>query len=278
MRGARLGVGAVAAPTVSLGIASQTTKALEVEEEPALLEAREVAAKITDRVAPDLMSSVTSTSPPYLMEVMAATMAASKAARVEAVILAGVAAVRVMETTAMSHRAAVVALAGIAGSLPRLRTKVPSLLLEMKATQTDPEMQANQTATPALSCSYSLNLMAKLISTKTIGEVREIRRTSRIDISSTVNAPVVVTAYREVLLCDDDNNIISQKADASFTRTIPGVEAETITLPDSGPTLTAAQVAQAVELFCEKWDEEHLISLLPPPLPETLPETPTGVV
>jgi len=97
--------------------------------------------------------------------------------------------------------------------------------------------------------------MAKTIRTKNIGNVREIRRTTRIDIQSTVNSPVVITAYRETLLCDDSNEIISQKPGDAFTRTIPGVEAETITLPDGGPTLTAAQVALAVELFIEKWDE-----------------------
>lgn len=99
--------------------------------------------------------------------------------------------------------------------------------------------------------------MAKLIRTKNVGEVREIRRTTRIDIQSPVNAPVNITATREMIVCDSDDAIISQKFVAAFTKTIPGVESEVVTLPGD-IELTAAQVAKAVELFVEKWDEELL--------------------
>lgn len=108
--------------------------------------------------------------------------------------------------------------------------------------------------------------MAKLIKTISIGNVREIRRTFRIDIQSPVNAPVVVTIFREVLLCDEDDKIISQKTDSAFTRTIPGVENEIITLPN-GTALTAEQVAAAIEMFCEKWDDEILNPPVVPPAP-----------
>ena len=99
--------------------------------------------------------------------------------------------------------------------------------------------------------------MAKIINTKTIGEVREIRRTTQINIISTVNTPVVITTHREVILCDEDDNIISQKPASAFTKTIPEVEDETITL-SNGTTLSAKQVSEAVELFVEKWDDEIL--------------------
>jgi hypothetical protein len=95
--------------------------------------------------------------------------------------------------------------------------------------------------------------MATTISTKNIGTVREIRRTTRIYIASPVNEPVVISANRETILCDETDTLIAQKPSGSVTRNLPDVQSEEVTLPD-GLVLSAAQVALAVELFIEKWD------------------------
>src|SRR5688572_10907529 len=99
--------------------------------------------------------------------------------------------------------------------------------------------------------------MAKLIRTRSLGNVREIRRSWRINIEAPAGQPLVVSAHREVINCDDDNAIIGRSPAQDVVRVVSAVAAETVELP-GGVVLTGAQVALAVELFVEKWEVEDI--------------------
>lgn len=109
--------------------------------------------------------------------------------------------------------------------------------------------------------------MSVILETKTIGLVNIVRRTWRTVITSYVNQPVLVTAYREELTCAEDGTILLQNQGQSagvINRTLNDVVAsgQTVTLTD-GTVLTANQVGEAVERFIEAWDVEDR----PPPAP-----------
>ena len=126
--------------------------------------------------------------------------------------------------------------------------------------------------------------MATLLSQKTIGIVNVIRRTWRTNIESQVNQPVVISAHREQLECSEDKTIISQNQNAGVvSRSLMSVISETVTLHD-GTELSALQVAEAVELFIEKWDAEDLTPKVvevpveePAPAPDAPPADPAPV-
>jgi hypothetical protein len=105
--------------------------------------------------------------------------------------------------------------------------------------------------------------MATVVGTRTLGTVRDIRRSQSIRIDSRVNEPVFVRAIRETIVCDEADAIVGRSDAGIVARTLTEVADESVTLP-GGLILTGAQVALAVELFVEKWDAEDIAAAAPP--------------
>lgn len=82
--------------------------------------------------------------------------------------------------------------------------------------------------------------------------VSTIHRTWRTEIESPVGGSVGITAHREEILATADRTIIKQGVIAPVKRALAAVLPEQVTLAD-GTVLTAAQTAEAVGLFIEKW-------------------------
>lgn len=83
--------------------------------------------------------------------------------------------------------------------------------------------------------------------------VKRVLRTRQIIIDTPVNGAYRFAAIRHVLEQDSNTQAItSERDDGEVVRMVASVAAETVTL-QSGKILSVAEVAEALQLFGDKW-------------------------